>query len=199
MKDILVVEDGVKERERLRNLFTKEGYKVSACESVGEAEEELKTQNFRLAILDIGLSDKSGSYLFNSIKRLNKVTYIIIFTGNPSVHLKQRFIEEGATDYIVKASAEAQNDRFLSRVKEIIGAPEKQEIEGIDLNTFISKYLADSSRNLFFEEGDKFPACKKCGSKEYRVVFNNKTQMPPEVVGQVVCVDCNNLMDPDIG
>ncbi len=94
MKDILVVEDGVKERERLRNLFTKEGYKVSACESVGEAEEELKTQNFRLAILDIGLSDKSGSYLFNSIKRLNKVTYIIIFTGNPSVHLKQRFIYE---------------------------------------------------------------------------------------------------------
>ena len=199
MKDILVVEDGTKERERLKNLFSKDGYNVSACESVQEAEEELKSNSFRLAILDIGLSDKSGSYLFNTIKRLNKVNYIIIFTGNPSVHLKQRFLEEGATDYIVKASVEAQNERFLARVKEIIGAPVKQSSEGIDLRLFLSKYVSDVSRKLFFDETDKFPICKDCGGEKYVVVFNHKTQMPPEVIGQVVCEACGTMMDPDIG
>lgn len=199
MKDILIVEDGVKERERLKNLFTKAGFRVSACESVQEAEDELQAQTFRLAILDIGLSDKSGSYLFNSIKRINKVSYIIIFTGNPSVHLKQRFIEEGATDYIVKASPEAQNDKFLARVKEIIGEAESPDCEGMDLDIFLDKYVNEVSRKLFLEETEKFPPCKNCGSKKYKVIFHHQTQMPPDISGQVVCVDCGALMDPDIG
>src|SRR5437016_4051940 len=121
MKDILVVEDGRKERDRLQALFSGAGYSVVACESVGEAEKYLTQEGFRLAILDIGLSDKSGSYLFNTIKRGGRVSYIIIFTGNPSVHLKQRFIDEGAVDYIVKGSPQAKNDLLLNRITEIIG------------------------------------------------------------------------------
>lgn len=199
MKDILIVEDGLKERERLKALFGNDGYNVVACETVTEAEEELKSNNFRLAILDIGLSDKSGSYLFNTIKKVSKVNFIIIFTGNPSVHLKQRFIEEGATDYIVKASAEAQSERFLSRVREIIGKAEKENIEGIDLNLFLSKYISPSSKKLFYDSSDKIPGCKQCGSVDYKVIFYDKTQMPPDITGKVICVNCKSSMDPDIG
>lgn len=199
MKDILIVEDGIKERERLKLLFVNAGYSVTACETVTEAEETLKNNSFRLAILDIGLSDKSGSYLFNTIKRISKVNFIIIFTGNPSVHLKQRFIDEGATDYIVKASAEAQNERFLGRVTEIIGKAEKENYEGIDLPEFLSKYVNSASKKLFYDSGDKLTNCKNCGSNEYKVIFNHKTQMPPDISGQVICVACKAVMDPDIG
>ena len=38
MKDILIVEDGKQERERLEKLFLDGGYSVLACSSVGEAE-----------------------------------------------------------------------------------------------------------------------------------------------------------------
>lgn len=198
MKDILIVEDGVKERERLEKLFSKEGYSVVACESVGAAEQTLHENIFRLAILDIGLADKSGSHLFSTIKRAGKIPFIIIFTGNPSVHLKQRFIEEGAIDYIIKASPQAQNDSFLLRVKEIIGAAQKGTPDGLDLKTFINKYLGASSRQLFLDSDDSFPACKQCSQRSYKVIFSQQTQMPPEVVGQVICASCGKVMDPEI-
>ena len=92
MKDILVVEDGPQERERLERLFQNSGYSVQTCATVGEAERCLQTESYRVAILDIGLSDKSGSYLFNLLKRAGRSSYVVIFTGNPSVHLKQRFL-----------------------------------------------------------------------------------------------------------
>ena len=65
MADILIVEDGKNERERLLNLFSERGYQVEAAETVSEAEGLLQSTSFRLAILDIGLSDKSGSHLFS--------------------------------------------------------------------------------------------------------------------------------------
>lgn len=199
MKDILIVEDGIRERERLQTLFSSKGYNVIACDNVTEAEEQLKQNNFKLAILDIGLSDKSGSYLFNTIKKISRVNNIIIFTGNPSVHLRQRFIEEGASDYIVKASQEAQNENFLRRVVELIGKAETENYEGIDLKIFLSKYITESSRKLFYDESDQFPFCKQCGTNEYKVIFSDKPQMPPEITGSVICVNCGGTMDPDIG
>lgn len=197
MKDILIVEDGRKERERLEKLFSAEGYAVVACESVAEAEKALEHEQFRLAVLDIGLGDKSGSHLFNTIKRTRSASFIIIFTGNPSVHLKQRFLDEGAVDYIVKASPEAQNDRFLGRVKEIIGEAESDSPEGIDLEYFLNHCLPEKSRNLFLDMNNNVPVCS-CGSASYVVNFSGETQMPPEVTGRVICRQCGAELDPEI-
>ena len=116
MKDILIVEDGLHERERLRKLFCEANFSVASAESVGEAEKLLSIEQFRLVILDIGLGDKSGSYLFQSIKRSGQVSFVVILTGNPSIHLKQRFLDEGAAAYIVKASAAAENEALLDRI-----------------------------------------------------------------------------------
>lgn len=199
MKDILVVEDGKQERERLEKLFQSEGYSVIAAQSVAEAEKALEREHYRLAILDIGLGDKSGSYLFNDIKRRTKAPYIIIFTGNPSVHLKQRFMAEGAVDYIVKGSAQASNDQVLGRVRDLIGKATKRGPEGIDLERFIEQYLSESSRKLFLSEDNTIPVCSSCGAQRYVVTFSHKPQLPPEVIGQVVCASCSAVMDPTLG
>lgn len=198
MKDILVVEDGKQERDRLHELFTKAGYNVVCCESVSEAESCLKFEDFRLAILDIGLNDKSGSLLFSSLKRTGKVNYVIIFTGNPSVHLKQRFLEEGAVDYIVKASAQAQNEPFLNRVVEIIGAPQARAGEGIDLAMFLDKYVSDKSKQLFLDPDNSFPECSSCHGRDYVVTFGHQAQVPPTITGMVVCAGCGKPMDPQV-
>lgn len=198
MKDILIVEDGKPERERLLKLFSENGYAVVACESVGEAEGALKLDEFRLAILDIGLSDRSGSYLFNNIRRQKNVSYIVVFTGNPSVHLKQRFLEEGAVDYIVKGSPQAQNEAFLSRVREILGEAQAQGPSGIALEEFLAKYLSPSSRQLFLDMNNNIAECGDCGSKRYVVTFSHQPQVPPEVTGKVVCAGCGAVMDPQI-
>lgn len=198
MKDILIVEDGRQERERLEKLFKDAGYSVTGFESATEAEKALRSEQYRLAILDIGLSDKSESHLFGTIKRDGRVSHIIIFTGNPSVHLKQRFLDEGAVDYIVKASAQAQNEAFLSRIKEIIGEPQGTGPDGIDLEEFLQKYVSDTSRQLFLDMNNSYPACTACGSQSYLVTFSHKAQMPPEIGGLVICASCGKAMDPEI-
>lgn len=199
MKDILIVEDGKQERERLQSVLTNAGYTVAACEAVALAEEELRQQQFRLAILDIGLSDKSGSHLFNTIKRSGRVAYVIIFTGNPSPHLRQRLLDEGAADYIVKGSPQAQSDGMLERVRELIGDPQSHsEHSGLPLREFLDRCTAASSKSLFLDEADDFPPCKKCGSKQYLVVFDREPQVPPYVRGLVVCADCKQMMDLEV-
>lgn len=198
MKDIIIVEDGRAERERLQKLFQSSGYTVVACESVGEAENSLLHEEFRLAILDIGLSDRSGSYLFNAIKRQKRVSYIVIFTGNPSVHLKQRFTDEGAVDYIVKGSPQAQNEAFLGRVREIIGEPYGQSPAGIDLEEFLGKFISETSRKLFLDMHNSLPECPGCSSRRYVVTFADQAQMPPDITGKVLCAACGREMDPEI-
>ncbi|MCB0309785.1 MAG: response regulator [Bdellovibrionales bacterium] len=198
MKDILIVEDGRPERERLQKLFSEAGYAVQACESVGEAEKALQHEEFRLGILDIGLNDRSGSYLFSAIKRQGSVSFVIIFTGNPSVHLKQRFIDEGAVDYIVKGSPQAQNEAFLGRVREIIGEAQAQSANGISLDEFVQRYIPEKSRSLFYDMNNSFPSCPSCKSDKYIVTFAHQPQVPPEVTGKVICADCGRAMDPEI-
>lgn len=199
MKDLLIVEDGVQERERLQRLFRDAGYAVEACPTVGEAERLLQGESFRAAILDVGLSDKSGSYLFNAVKKSGRVSYVIIFTGNPSVHLKQRFIEEGAVDYIVKGSPQAQNEHLLNRIKEIIGSSQASALSGMPLEEFLSRFVGGSERRLFLDLDNTFPPCKGCGGRSYIVSFSHVTQVPPQIDGRVLCGACAKLLDPEIG
>jgi DNA-binding response OmpR family regulator len=198
MKDILIVEDTASERQRLEKLFTAAGYSVVACTTVAEAEKTLQNESFRAAVLDIGLSDKSGSYLFNSIKSGGRVSYIVIFTGNPSVHLKQRFMEEGAADYIVKGSSQAQSEPFLNRIKEIIGGGRSSGPNGIPLVEFLNSYVDAKSRKLFLDMDNSFPACKQCKGRDYIVVFSKHPQIPPEIRGQVLCSACGSSLNPEV-
>jgi DNA-binding response OmpR family regulator len=199
MQDILVIEDGVQERERLVNLFAQAKYQVSSAESAEEAEQLLKADRFRLAFLDIGLSDKSGTHLFQQMKKAGNVNYIIIFTGNPSVHLKQRFLDEGATNYIIKASPAAKNEALVELVNSLLGSPVDTKAEGVPLADFLSLYLSEESRELFLDENNKVAPCGECGGREFVVSFNHKTQLPPTVEGKVVCVGCGKELDPEIG
>ena len=200
MKDILIVEDGLHERERLVRLFSAAHYSVLCAESAVEAEQLLAADQFRLVILDIGLEDKSGSHLFEHLKSHAEIPYTIVLTGNPSTHLKQRFLDEGAHAYIVKASAAASNDSLLQTVKSLLGdAAVRTASTGIPLAEFAKKYLNESSRELFLDVDQQFPACARCGGKNYIVSFSHKTQLPPLVEGKVMCADCAHVMDPEVG
>jgi DNA-binding response OmpR family regulator len=199
MEDVLIVEDGQVERDRLKDLFSSAGYGVVACSSVGEAEQVLLGAEFKLAFFDIGLNDRSGSYLFSSVKRSGKIANIIIYTGNPSGHLRQRFQREGASDYIVKGSSRASSEQLLERVKELIGEPQQRVVAGVELTAFLRQFVPVKSWQLFFDSDGKVPPCNKCGAKEYVVTFAQQPQIPPEVNGIVVCAVCNHVMDPEVG
>lgn len=198
MKDILIVEDGLHERERLAKLFSFSGYSVCSAESVAEAERLLAIEQFRLAVIDIGLGDKSGTYLFEQLKRYTRPPFVVVLTGNPSIHLKQRFLDEGAAAYVVKASPAADNDSLLALSRSLLGNAKVEEAIGIPLHEFIKQYLSEESRELFLDSRMDIPPCASCGAQEYVVYFNHKTQLPPLVEGKVVCLKCLSEMDPEV-
>lgn len=199
MRDILIVEDGRKERERLAALFEKAGYAVVPTESVSEAETVLREEPFRLVILDIGLGDRSGTHLFQFIRRIHPDTRIIVFTGNPSVHLKDRFLNKGATDYIVKGSPESSDKKFLNRIQEMLPlSTDAEKLSGIPLDRFLKLYINEKSRKLFSDIDDQIAPCAKCQGKDFIVSFEHQLQMPPEVIGKVLCASCGSEMDPEI-
>ncbi len=199
MQDILIVEDGLHERERLTKLFSGANFTVSAAENVRDAERLLRIDEFRLVVLDIGLGDKSGSHLFELIRRSGRNPYIIVLTGNPSIHLKQRFLEEGAVAYIVKASPQAENDSLLESVRSLLGTAEVKNITGISLVDFLRQYLSDASRELFLDSQNQIAPCSHCGSSDFIVTFAHKTQLPPIVEGKILCAHCHGEMDPEVG
>lgn len=198
MKDILIVEDQEGERLRLHKLFDSSGYSVEVAESVTKAEELLVGTKFRLTFLDIGLGDKSGSNLFHQLKKTGSIPYVIIYTGNPSVHLKQRFMADGAADYIVKGSTQAGSDKLLARVKEIIGETAAVAADGIPLNDFLNSYIDASFKKLFLNMDGSIPKCAGCGSANYVVSFKGFHQIPPDITGKVRCAGCAKEMDPEI-
>ncbi|MFN8392108.1 MAG: response regulator [Bdellovibrionota bacterium] len=199
MRDILIIEDGLHERERLKDVFTHAGFAVSTAESAQEAESLLAIESFRLAVLDIGLGDKSGSYLFEVMKRSGRVPYIIILTGNPSTHLKQRFLDEGAVAYIVKASNAAGNEALLDLVRSMLGSSDAKVQSGMPLADFLRLYVEESSRELFLDKDHQLPLCAHCSSADFVVTFNHKTQLPPLVEGKVICAHCLKDLDPEVG
>ena len=203
MQDILIVEDGLHERERLHRLFSAAQFTVRCAENAEEAERLLESSKFRLVVLDIGLEDKSGSHLFQQICSADEVPYVIVLTGNPSAHLKQRFLDEGAAAYIVKASPAAANEALLSTVQSLLGTVVTNSgahaAKGLDLREFLRIHVVESSQNLFLDVDDQFPPCAQCGCRSYVVTFNHKTQLPPLLEGKAICVDCGADMDPELG
>jgi DNA-binding response OmpR family regulator len=198
MPDILIVEDGLHERERLIKLFGGAGFTVAAAECAADAERLLTLQQFKLAVLDIGLSDRSGSHLFELIRRSANMTHVIVLTGNPSVHLKQRFIEDGAAAYIVKASPASENEPLLATVKSLIGNAEGGTLRGIPLSDFLQLYLTENSRALFLDATGQVSPCPHCASRNFLVVFDHRTQLPPVVEGRVICSKCLCELNPEI-
>lgn len=198
MRDILVVEDGRQERERLEKLFKQAKFSVSTAQNAEEAERLLALEQFRVVFLDIELGGKSGSYVFELIKRSGYSPYVIILTGNPSLHLKQRFLEEGATAYVVKATKGAENQTLLEQVHSLIGSGQPEAASGMPLGEFLKYYVNESSRELFLDEHGDFPPCGHCGAREYLVSFAHKTQLPPVVEGVVICALCKRQMDLEV-
>lgn len=198
MPDIIIIEDGVNERERLEKLFVGAGFSIGSAESAAEAERLLELNDYRLAILDIGLGDKSGLCIFDRLKRLPHPPFVVIQTGNPSIHLKQRFLDEGAAGYVVKASAASSNEALLSLVQSLLGSSQRRTAENIPLAEFLRRYLPETSKELFLDEKMRMPRCKNCGSCSYQVTFSHKPQLPPLVEGKVICTGCFTEMDLEI-
>lgn len=100
MTKLLLLEDDSMIASGIMYALNNEGYEVIHCRDVQSASEQIKTQSFQLAILDMQLPDGNGFDV--SAKLKNTETPIIFLTIVDDEERIVKAFEEGADDYIVK-------------------------------------------------------------------------------------------------
>lgn len=100
MTKLLLLEDDTMIASGIMYALNNEGYEVIHCRDVQSASEQIKSQSFNLAILDMQLPDGNGFDV--SVKLKNTDTPIIFLTIVDDEEKIVKAFEEGADDYVVK-------------------------------------------------------------------------------------------------
>lgn len=99
MKQILIVEDDELLNKMLVYNLQSESYGIVSVETVKEAMEVLKSQQFDLVLLDINLPDGNGYAIAKTIREKYCDTIVIFLTANDRESDEIRGYELGAVDY----------------------------------------------------------------------------------------------------
>ncbi len=98
---IIMVEDDADFRESLIKYLKLHGYDITGVGSAMEFYQHLATEQYALAIIDIGLPDQNGLVLTEYLKS-NTDTRIIILTARANIEDKLAGYDSGADIYLLK-------------------------------------------------------------------------------------------------
>lgn len=98
---ILVVEDDENVAEGLRDIFSAQGYEVSAAASSRSALDFLQSEAIDLAVLDVSLGADSGYDLCRDIRRFSDMPILFLTARSSEMELIRGF-QAGGDDYLTK-------------------------------------------------------------------------------------------------
>ena len=99
---ILCTEDDPDSREMLICLLQQEGYDTTCTENSADAVELAKTKHFDLILVDNWMPGLSVEDLTVEIRKFNKATSILFYSGAAYDADKRRAFNAGAQGYLVK-------------------------------------------------------------------------------------------------
>jgi DNA-binding response OmpR family regulator len=106
---ILVVEDDEPTRTFLADNLTADGYELLVAETAADALAQLETQFPDLALIDLGLPDRSGLEVIERVRssdgvasRIDPSVPIVVLTGRAGELDRLRGFERGCDDYVCK-------------------------------------------------------------------------------------------------
>lgn len=125
---ILLVEDDELLGDGLRTGLIQYGYAVDWLKDGASADQALKTENFELVVLDLGLPKMAGISVLQSIRSRGQTMPILILTARDSVEDRIKGLDSGADDYLTKpfdldelcARLRALQRRFSSRAEPLL-------------------------------------------------------------------------------
>jgi len=106
--NILVVDDEAQIRASLKELLTRDGYRVAAVESGEAALECIVGQAFDLALIDLRMKGMGGIELLAELRRQSPDTVVIVLTGHASLETAVETLRQGAHDYLFKPCKPAE-------------------------------------------------------------------------------------------
>lgn len=123
---ILIVEDERAIADTLVYALSTEGFTPRACERGEEALGLLRTGDYRLAILDVGLPDLSGFEVLRRLRTFSDVPVVLLTARTEEVD-RLVGLEIGADDYVAKPFSPRE---VVARVRVILRRAERPEPRG---------------------------------------------------------------------
>ncbi len=125
---ILLVEDDELLGDGLRTGLIQYGYAVDWLKDGVSADQALKTENFDLVVLDLGLPKLSGISVIQNLRARGQTMPVLILTARESVEDRVKGLDSGADDYLTKpfdldelcARLRALQRRFSSRAEPLL-------------------------------------------------------------------------------
>jgi two-component system response regulator QseB len=125
---ILLVEDDELLGDGLRTGLIQYGYAVDWLKDGLSADQALKTENFDLVVLDLGLPKVSGIQVIQNLRARGQTMPVLILTARESVEDRVKGLDSGADDYLTKpfdldelcARLRALQRRFSSRAEPLL-------------------------------------------------------------------------------
>lgn len=111
---VLVVEDDEMMAATIAKGVGEDGYRVTCCGTAADAVRTTEADPPDLIILDIGLPDRSGLTVVQTLRSRDDATPVIILTARDAVRDRVKGLDAGADDYLVKPFAFAE---LLARVR----------------------------------------------------------------------------------
>lgn len=125
---VLLVEDDELLGDGLRAGLIQYGYVADWLKDGISADQALKTENFDIIVLDLGLPKMSGITVLQNLRARGVTTPVLILTARESIEDRVKGLDSGADDYLTKpfdldelcARLRALQRRFSSRAEPLI-------------------------------------------------------------------------------
>jgi len=125
---VLLVEDDELLGDGLRTGLVQDGYAVDWLKDGLSADQALRTENFDLIVIDLGLPKLSGITVLQNFRSRGQTTPVLILTARDSVEDRVKGLDSGADDYLTKpfdldelcARLRALQRRFSSRAEPLL-------------------------------------------------------------------------------
>ena len=125
---ILLIEDDDLLGDGLRTGLIQYGYAVDWLKDGISADQALKTENFDLVVLDLGLPKLAGITVLQNLRTRGQTMPVLILTARESIDDRVKGLDSGADDYLTKpfdldelcARLRALQRRFSSRADPLL-------------------------------------------------------------------------------
>jgi len=114
---LLIVEDDALLQSGLAQALSSEGYAVDCAGSAAESNALLRSSQYSLIVLDLGLPDRDGATLLRQWRRDGIAVPVLILTARDALEDRVDGLDAGADDYLVKPFALAE---LQARVRALI-------------------------------------------------------------------------------
>jgi DNA-binding NtrC family response regulator len=117
-KSLLVVDDDRTITFAIRDYFETRGFDVATVTTVAEAQIAFRSRRPDVAVVDFALPDGDALQLLERFRSVDANCPVIVLTGNASVDLAVRAIQEGASHFLTKPVKLAALETVIGRALE---------------------------------------------------------------------------------